>query len=1061
MRQSKINRTGFIILVLLLFFAAVAANAQSKKNKDLLGDAEDLTLEKPASIFDRGIAFMDAGEMQVNGVENYGMIGRRGFPYCKHGFWGEVRWIIPFLAVPPQSWATNIVTEDGQVVDRSKYYNVIESITCYFCEPGQGTNFPDWEAKDGSRTKLMGTDTWNDRPLIATSTRPNSWPEGYWDRDPSSSTYGQFIETPGERHWPGYWAIDPDPESPTYGKPLKDKFVSDKDIFFIMDDKWNGIRQGDEINRSFPIGFDVEASGYCYSTRAYKDIVFFNYNLIYRTKESVAQEDPTRQVYDGTIDSLYFGFFIDPDLPGRDPLGYTMDPWAEDDYCLADTQRNIFLMFDKDGWDRDADDINSEGPVSAYAIAFLKTPKDIGLTGYHFFTQEDFGAANRGIEVETIMYAMASGKKEILTPQLQQKYFHGDDPNFDDLSLMRDIQESQAPGNRPDLWFMMTSGPFSISPGDTLPLHFCIVGGKDNPGPLDGDGFPTNPYEVRFADVLSNFDKALDLYNNKFQGTGPPKTPTLNAVGTKIVDDDGLPVVYTEDRKVTLYWDDIAEKSHDILTKQDDFEGYKIYKAYVDRKLDYVDWGQEIYEVTETGEIGDVLAYVPVFQCDKIDDYTGIDPYQYWFYVGDNTGIVHSWTDTDVVNGVRYRYCITAYDHWYDEPYYFNCNETSKGKSPRDINVVDVIPGVRPAGYIPAGYDTTFERLTGVGNGIIQLEVIDDNEVLGHSYTLSFADTNGYLEYSVFDEDDQAFKVSSSTNIVNESSGETAEAFPVFDGVGLKIVNYDKIEELESATGWTSVSGDTSDYEIKIVAALNTNPANYEIRFLGDNADTNAVGTMTFPFQVWNISTDPPTKVDLLYTPPQGDYPSGGQIRMWEYLTPGSTIRTFTWVFSISWQPDTVISGTDTTIIDEWGAGNPPSVGDIFTFVTKKPFKDDKFRFHTYAAKVKVIEDDDLKNIKVVPNPYVVSSKTELYTGSSQWNLREVRFTHLPPECTIKIYTLTGDLVRTIEHKSPTYGEARWDLLSKENLEVSYGVYIFVVKTPSGKKYVGKLAVVK
>jgi len=43
----------------------------------------------------------------------------------------------------------------------------------------------------------------------------------------------------------------------------------------------------------------------------------------------------------------------------------------------------------------------------------------------------------------------------------------------------------------------------------------------------------------------------------------------------------------------------------------------------------------------------------------------------------------------------------------------------------------------------------------------------------------------------------------------------------------------------------------------------------------------------------------------------------------------------------------------------------------------------------------------------------------------------------------------------------PTYGEARWDLLTKENLEVSYGIYIWVVKTPDGKTKVGKLAVVK
>jgi len=1055
----------FTFLLLILFTLIIVwdlpLTAQEKRDKEQMGDDEDeFMLTKPASIFDRGIAFMDAGEMQVNGVENYGMIGRRGFPYCKHGYWGEVRWIIPFLAVPPQSWATNIVTEEGNVVDRSQYYNVLESITCYFCEPEQDTNFPDWEAKDGTRNTLMGDDTWSDRPLIATSTRPNSWPYGYYDKDPASATFGEFIETPDERHWPGYWALDPDPESETYGQRIEGNFVSDKDIFFVMDDKWNGIRMGDENNLGYPIGFDMEVSGYCYSTTAYKDIVFFNYNLIYVKKDEV--KDASRQVHDGPIDSLYFGFYIDPDLPGRDPEGYTMDPWAEDDYCIADTVRNIFLMFDKDGYDRDDDDINSEGPVSAYAIAFLKTPKDVGLTGYHFFTQEDFDAENRGSEVEKLLYAMASGKKELLTPQQQQKYFHGDDPHFDDLSLLRDLQESAVVGERADPWFMMTSGPFNIVPGDTLPLHFCIVGGRDDPGALDAEGFPTNPYEVRFADVLSNYNKAMDLYALDFQGTGPPRTPTLSAVGTKVLDENDIPVIYTEDEKVTLYWDNVAELSRDIMTKEKDFEGYKIYKAYFDRDLDFVDWGQEIYEVTETGEIGDVLAYVPVYQCDLINDYSGIDPYQYWFYVGENNGITHSWTDTDVTNGVRYQYCITAYDRWYDEPYFFNCNESSKGKSARDLNVVDVIPGVRPAGYIPANIDTVFERVSGVGNGILQLEVLDDNAVLGHNYTLSFTDTNGVLEYSIFDEDSGAYKVQGYTHIVSDTSDEEAEAYPYFDGVGLKVRNYDYVELLESSSGWSSVAGsDTSDYTVTMHSPVNNNLADYEIRFFDGPGDTNAVGNMVFNFQVWNITTDPPSQVDMLYTPPTGDYPNGGNIRMWEYLTPGSPVRTFTWVFSISWDPDTVITGTDTTIIDEWGIGNPPGEGDIYRFVTKKPFSNDVFRFKTYLPGSKTLTKGDLDNIRVVPNPYVVTSKTELYTGSSQYDLHEVRFTHLPPECSIKIFTLTGDLVREIHHESPTYGEARWDLLSKENLEVSYGIYIYVVKTPDGKTKIGKMAVVK
>lgn len=1062
MAKPKIILMMFLIALLIFPFMWLSSSS-AQERLPVVDDNKiyPSNLKKPASLFDRGIAFMDAGEMQVNGVENYGMIGENGRPYCKHGFWGEVRWIIPFLAVPPQSWATNIITEEGKVEDRSQYYNVIESISMHFGVGVQGFGYTDWEAKDNASTQLMGDETWSDIPLIATSTRPNSWPEGYFDKDPTSATFNEFIETPGERHWPGYWALDPDPESPTFGTPIEGKFVSDKDIFYIMDDKYNGIRYGDEVNVGYPIGFDMEVSGYCYSTRAYKDIVFFNYNLIFRDDI----KDPNRQYYSGKIDSLYFGFLIDPDLPGRDPEGYTMDPWAEDDYCIADTNREIFLMFDKDGYDRDDDDINSEGPVSAYAIAYLRTPvdesgKQIGLTGYHFFSQEDFDAEPSGHKMEQIFYAMASGKKEILPPQDQQKYFHGADPHFDDLTLLRDFQEVQPPGSRPDPWFMMTSGPFSISPGDTLPLHFCIVGGKDTPGALDVNGFPTNPYEVRFADVLNNYSKAMELYSNSFQGTGPPLTPTLSAVGTATEDENGVPVIYTEDSKVTLYWDNVAEETVDILTKEKDFEGYKIYKAYFDRDLDYVDWGQEIYEVTEFGTVGDIIAYEPVFQCDKVNEYEGLDPYQSWFYLGDNTGVVHSWTDTDVTNGVRYRYCITAYDHPYTDRL-FNANETSKGNSSKDLNVVDVIPGVRPTGFVPARIDTVFQRVSGVGNGVLQLEVLDDAKVLGHNYKILFSDTTGSLQYSVFDEDDGSYKVTGYSNITDESSGDDPEAYPFFDGVGIKVINYDQAEYLPEESGWTTVAGaQASDYKIDVMPFTAT-PSDYEIRFLGENADTNAVGTMTFPFQVWKVSVTPPQKMDILYTPPSGDYPSGGQIRIWEYLTPDASTRTFTWVFSITWDPDTVVVGSDTTFVTEWGVGNAPAVGDVYTFRTKKPFSNDVFSFKTYAAAAKTVAEDELDDIKAVPNPYIVSSKTELYTGNSQWDLHDLRFTHLPPKCTISIFTLTGDLIREIHHDNPTYGEAHWDLLTEENLEISYGVYIYVVKTPEGKTKIGKLAVVK
>jgi hypothetical protein len=106
------------------------------------------------------------------------------------------------------------------------YYNVIEAITSYFGTNPPGITYSDWESKDGSWGQLFGDLQAGSYKLIATSTRPLSWPQGYFDRNPNSSTYNEFISTveidANIRIWPGDWALDPDPNSPTFGMVTAD-----------------------------------------------------------------------------------------------------------------------------------------------------------------------------------------------------------------------------------------------------------------------------------------------------------------------------------------------------------------------------------------------------------------------------------------------------------------------------------------------------------------------------------------------------------------------------------------------------------------------------------------------------------------------------------------------------------------------------------------------------------------------------------------------------------------------------------------------------------------------
>ena len=89
-----------------------------------------------------------------------------------------------------------------------------------------------------------------------------------------------------------------------------------------------------------------------------------------------------------------------------------------------------------------------------------------------------------------------------------------------------------------------------------------------------------------------------------------------------------------------------------------------------------------------------------------------------------------------------------------------------------------------------------------------------------------------------------------------------------------------------------------------------------------------------------------------------------------------------------------------------------------------------------------------------MPNPYLAHAKWELYE-----NERKIQFVNLPGECTIRIYTLAGDLVSTLDHNDGT-GSQDWNLLTRSGRSVVSGVYLYNVESPYGN-YTGKFAVIK
>jgi hypothetical protein len=98
-----------------------------------------------------------------------------------------------------------------------------------------------------------------------------------------------------------------------------------------------------------------------------------------------------------------------------------------------------------------------------------------------------------------------------------------------------------------------------------------------------------------------------------------------------------------------------------------------------------------------------------------------------------------------------------------------------------------------------------------------------------------------------------------------------------------------------------------------------------------------------------------------------------------------------------------------------------------------------------------------------VPNPYAVTAVWETRNPySSGRGPRLVQFIHLPQHCTIHIYAVDGTLVRTLEHHTiMANGSEPWDLMSKENMSISYGVYIYHVDAPGIGEHIGKIFIIK
>ena len=87
------------------------------------------------------------------------------------------------------------------------------------------------------------------------------------------------------------------------------------------------------------------------------------------------------------------------------------------------------------------------------------------------------------------------------------------------------------------------------------------------------------------------------------------------------------------------------------------------------------------------------------------------------------------------------------------------------------------------------------------------------------------------------------------------------------------------------------------------------------------------------------------------------------------------------------------------------------------------------------------------EKLTAYPNPYYM-------TGNG------IIFTAICPGAELKIYTISGELVRVL-HNDNNNGEITWDAKNEDKSIVASGIYMYVTKSSSGRNVQGKVGVVR
>lgn len=809
-----------------------------------------------------------------------------------------------------------------------------------------------------------------------------------------------------------------------------------------------------QAGSSPPLGVEVQQTAFAFNRQGALGLtIFLKYKIINKGSNQLNQ--------------MYASLWCDPDLGG-----------FTDDLVGVDTTLSLGYVYNSTNHDQ----IYGAAPP-ALGYDFFRGPIQAGdtlaLASFNKYINGTDPSTN--IQTYNYMSGVNPDGSPLINPTNGQvtSFYDSGDPVLGTGWL------DTNPGDRR---FLLTTGPFTMAPGDTQQIVGGIVVGQ-------GKNRLSSISALRFNDTF-----AQAAFDSSFNLPSPPAQPKVS--------------VQAQHNEVTLCWDENSRLNYQQPGYA--FEGYNVYQGAsvagpwtLVATYDEVDNIRVIFDEVFDFETGQIIPSFPVA-------------------FGSDQGVQFCHTQTeDAVNGgplhdgTAYYFAVTSYSY----------NPEGKPKVLENAqDAITVIPQRSPGGTdkTTAAADCPVQSQVAAGppagTDVVTVEVVNPDSVTGDQYRVFYQtpiapDT---VSWGLLD-------VTTGDTLLQRRTNKSGDLnYPVVDGIRVKVIGpteptpalaaVDFIchpqDWLEGYSAWqgpffnggadyggnffgsTINQGDPADsfttVEIRFDPAHPGKAYRYlrlEVAATGGSPPQGRTyaygGYVDVPFTVWD--TDHNIQLEAAYV--EREFTDGNGV----ILPPSQQPATFdsTWlpsdadnggreiigVIKVPYSPtpdpafavDDAICETaacDAAVMPVeymlWARRTSPFVtvpsGSTLRFTANAvpggPNDIYTIQTHTVVTGNVAMAKGALSSVRVVPNPYYNRSRYELNSFN-----RVIRFINLPEQCTIRIFSLAGDLVRTLQKTDRTSSILDWNVLTDNQLPVGSGVYIYHIDAPGVGTTFGRMVV--